>query len=156
MVPLTVGAQQQLTGRFEHVGSTAENAARQTAIDSGIANIPRFLRSRARERIQDRTDPANFVEILLSGDRLHLRRDNRSLHLTVNGPTIEVETDHGPRKVRAKHRDNGLEISTESSEGSMVTTYQLPGDGQVLIVHVELRSRNLAKPIRYQITYGRV
>ncbi|MEQ9072877.1 MAG: hypothetical protein RLP09_03410 [Sandaracinaceae bacterium] len=145
-----------LSGSWRHASSSAEAAQRQRAIEASTEALPFFVRSRARERLAERTQPPSEIRLALDRGRIEMSASGRTLSLEVGGPAIEVEGEGGRGRVQASRGPRGeLIISMRGAGGRRTTTYWLSEDGRELVLDVEIAAERLPAPIRYRLTYRR-
>ena len=148
-------AQERLAGTWQLASSSEETAERRAAIEAALEDMPAFVRSRARERLNSRMSPQSQFRIAVSGDRVELSRAGRTLTLTVGGPAVEVEGENGSGQVQATRRNGYLVVTMRGERGVRTTLYQLSRDGQRLVLDVHMNGERLSTPIRFRVTYRR-
>lgn len=145
-----------LSGRWRHASSSAEAAQRQRAIEASTEALPFFVRSRARERLAERTRPPPQIGLAVNRDRIELSASGRTLSLTVGGPSVEVQGEGGRGRARATRGPRGeLIVTMWGNSGRRTTTYWLSEDGRRLVLDVQIAPDRLPTPIRYRLTYRR-
>jgi hypothetical protein len=145
-----------LTGSWRYASSAAEVAQRQRAIEESTEAVPSFMRSRARERLAERTRPPSLLRLAVERDRIELSASGRTLSLMVGGPAVAVAGDGGRGQAQASRGPRGeLVIAMWGEGGRRTTTYWLSEDGQELVLDVHIAPERLPSPIRYRLTYRR-
>jgi hypothetical protein len=152
--PVT-SAQDSLSGTWRLATSEAETAERRASIEAATDELSFFIRSRARSRINERTAPPASLSIRVTGDRVELTGNGRTIVVTVGGPAVAVEGEDGRGEVRASRHRGHLRISMAGEGGSQTRTYLLSDDGQRLVVHVRMTPERLSTPIVFRATYRR-
>ena len=148
-------AQDGLAGSWKIASSNAEASQRRTAIQTATEDLPSFMRSRARERLEERTTPPRELRIVVAGDQVGLAGRGQTLFLTVGGPAVPVESEGRRGRTQATRRNGNLVITMEGDNGVRTTTYRLSEDCQRLVLDVDFTAQRLSKPVRYRVTYKR-
>jgi hypothetical protein len=148
-------AQDGLSGSWKLASSDAEASQRRAAIETATQDLPSFMRSRGRERLDERTTPPPQVRISVAADRVELTGAGPTLSLTVGGPAVPVESEGRRGRAQATRRNGNLVITMEGDNGSRTTLYQLSEDGQRLVLDVDFTAKALSTPVRYRVTYKR-
>lgn len=148
-------AQEGLTGDWKLAGSSAEAAERRAAIDAATQELPYFMRSRGRERLDERTTPLPKVRISVVGDRVDLTGSGPTISLTVGGPSVPVAAEGRRGSARATRQKGNLVITMQGENGVRTTIYRLSDDGQGLVLDVNLAAKAISTPVRYRVTYKR-
>ena len=148
-------AAEGLAGSWKLASSNAEASQRRAAIETSTQDLPSFMQSRARERLDERTTPAKDVRIVVAGDQVELTGRGQTLFLNVGGPAVPVESEGRRGNARATRRSGNLVITMEGDNGVRTTTYRLSEDGQRLVLDVHFTAQRLATPVRYRATYKR-
>jgi hypothetical protein len=113
------------------------------------------MRSRARERLDDRTTPPSKLRIVVKGDQVELTGRGQTLFLTVGGPAVPVESEGRRGRAQATRRNGNLVITLQGDNGERTTIYRLSEDGQRLALDVDFTAQRLSTPVRYRVTYKR-
>jgi len=148
-------AQDGLAGTWKLASSKAEASERRAAIETSTRDLPSFMQSRARERLDDRTTPPKKLRIVVDGDKVELTGGVQTLFLTVGGPPVRVESEGHRGSARATRRNGNLVITMEGDNGVRTTTYRPSEDGQRLVLDVDFTAQRLSTPVRYRVTYKR-
>jgi hypothetical protein len=151
----TSRAQDGLAGNWKLASSNAEASQRRTAIQTATQDLPSFMRSRARERLEERTTPPRELRIVAAGDQVELTSSGQPFHLTVGGPAVPVESEGRRGRAQATRRDGNLVVTLQGDNGERTTTYRLFDDGQRLVLDVDFTAQRLSTPVRYRVTYNR-
>ena len=148
-------AQDGLTGSWKLAATSTETAQRRAAVETSTQDLPAFMRSRARERLEERTTPPPKLRITVTGNQVELSGRGQTLRLTVGGPAVPVESESRRGSARATRRNGNLVVKMEGDNGVRTTTYRLSKDGQSLVLDVDFNAERLSKPVRYHATYKR-
>ena len=57
--------------------------------------------------------------------------------------------------MQPRWQQDKLVVTVRASNGARTTTYQPSNDGRNFILYVQLTSKSLPEPLRYQVTYVR-
>lgn len=148
-------AQDGLSGDWKLAGSSAEAAERHAAIKAATQELPYFMRSRGRERLEERTTPLPKLRISVEGDRVDLTGSGPTISLTVGGPSVPVEAEGRRGSARATRQKGNLVITLQGDNGVRTTIYRLSEDGQRLVLDVDLAAKAISTPVRYRVSYER-
>lgn len=148
-------AQDGLAGSWKLASSNSEASQRRAAIETATQDLPSFMRSRARERLDDRTTPPSKLRIVVKGDQVELTGRGQTLFLTVGGPAVPVESEGRRGTARATQENGNLVITMEGDNGVRTTTYRPSDDAQRLVQEVQFTAQRLSTPVRYSVTYKR-
>ena len=135
--------------------SSDEASQRRGAIETSTQDLPSFMQSRARERLEERTTPPKRLRIAVDGDKVELTGRGKTLLLTVGGPAVPVESEGRRGTARATRHHGNLVITMEGDNGVRTTTYRLSKDRQRLVLDVDFTAQRLSTPVRYRVTYKR-
>lgn len=144
-----------LNGRWKLASSSTETAERRAAIETATQDLPSFMQSRARERLEERTTPPKKVRIVVAGDRIELTGSGQTLYLQVGGPAVAVESEGRRGSARATRQNGNLVITMQGDNGVRTTTYRPSEDAQRLVLDVHFTAQRLSTPVRYRVTYKR-
>ncbi|MBT8468804.1 MAG: hypothetical protein KJN97_08645 [Deltaproteobacteria bacterium] len=144
-----------LNGRWKLASSSAETAERRAAIETATRDLPSFMQSRARERLEERTTPPKKVRIVVAGDHIELTGRGQTVFLEVGGPAVPVESEGRRGSARATRQNGNLVITMEGDNGVRTTTYRPSEDAQRLVLDVQFTAQRLSTPVRYRVTYKR-
>ena len=142
-------------GRWKLASSSTETAERRSAIERATQDLPSFMQSRARERLEERTSPPKKIRIAVAGDRIELTGRGQTLYLQVGGPAVAVESEGRRGSARATRQNGNLVITMEGDNGVRTTTYRPSDDAQRLVLEVQFTAQRLSTPVRYRVTYKR-
>ena len=148
-------AQDELSGTWKLDSSSAEASQRRAAIETSTRDLPSFMQSRARERLDERTTPPKNIRIVVAGERVELTGRGQTLFLTVGGPAVPVEFEGRRGSATATRQNGNLVITMQGDNGVRTTTYRPSEDGQRLVLDVEFTAQRLSTPVRYRVTYKR-
>ena len=144
-----------LNGRWKLASSSTETAERRSAIERATQDLPSFMQSRARERLEERTSPPKKIRIAVAGDRIELTGRGQTLYLQVGGPAVAVESEGRRGSARATRQNGNLVITMQGDNGVRTTTYRPSDDAQRLVLEVQFTAQRLSTPVRYRVTYKR-
>jgi hypothetical protein len=144
-----------LNGRWKLASSSTETAQRRAAIETATQELPSFMQSRARERLDERTSPPKKIRIAVAGDRIELTGRGQTIYLQVGGPAVAVESEGRRGSARATLQNGNLVITMEGDNGVRTTTYRPSDDAQRLVLDVQFTAQRLSTPVRYRVTYKR-
>jgi hypothetical protein len=144
-----------LNGRWKLASSSTETAERRSAIERATQDLPSFMQSRARERLEERTSPPKKIRIAVAGDRIELTGRGQTLYLQVGGPAVAVESEGRRGSARATRQNGNLVITMQGDNGVRTTTYRPSDDAQRLVLDVHFTAQRLSTPVRYRVTYKR-
>ncbi|MEO0592260.1 MAG: hypothetical protein AAFZ38_01665 [Myxococcota bacterium] len=139
------------SGAWRHSGGGADADAREKAIETATADLPRFKRGAARSRLGERLTPPRQLDLKLNGSNIEITRDGKTMRLRSDGTPQSVKAESGSATVRAKQEEGKLLVTVEGDNGRRKTVYER--NGEKLTVSVELQAKLLSKPLRVSSTY---
>lgn len=145
-------------GHYELADPPAADQIVQGAIDR-VANEMFFLvRPFVRARLRDATDPCPTLNIDPEPRELEIwcDRDEDRFTSPPDGRPVQTEFEGERFTLSQTVTARGIEQRFRNAEGERVNHYRLERGGQILAMHVELRSPQLADPVRYSIRYRKV
>ena len=114
-----------------------------------------LMRGRAREHLREATQPWKELTLTIEGDQLTFSSNDRSIKMTIGGPSTQVSGERGVGTMQAQYKDGKLFMTAVGEAGTRTTVFHLAEDGKRLTLEVSLASQKLVKPIRYRETYVR-
>jgi hypothetical protein len=158
-VPQRQDPRSRYTGpRFVYAGVQGERAAVQAAIERVVSQLFFVIRPIARNRLRDSNPVFPSVEFHFAPGTVETVMPGQpNVRTPDNGTAVMVRGIEG-NMIRGKHwfeRDGHLVEATWSDDGARRIDFVLSPDGRTLFLRVEVTSRHLPQPIRYQLTYRR-
>ena len=143
------------SGIWRNATSKDEEKARHEAIKKVTEDVPFFARGRVRDRLGERTKPAEQLTLKVSGDQVELSGQGAPLMLRLNAKPIEIKRNGKQGRVSAQLKAQQIVIISEGEKGKRIATYSLSTDQRRLTVSVQMLNDKLAGALGYRSTYTR-
>lgn len=147
----------RIAGAFKYVGSDAERAALNAAIERSIDGFSFFTKGAARSKLQEATAPKAWLRLSFVGDNIVVATPGALPTVSPdNGATVTVRGEDGTRaKVAQRLVGRRLVQHVVMDGATSQAEYVLGADDKTLTIRVRLKSDKLAAPVDYTLTYRR-
>ncbi len=142
-------------GTFAYVEDQSESI--DAAIDAGVAKANFVVRHVARSRLRKTNYAYGQLRFWLDGDTLCIQMDQRvPLRLLASGTAVPWRREDGEVfDVSARLVDGALVQEYVAEDGQRVNAFTLEEGGDLLRLHVTVRSPKLKDDVVYRLTYRR-
>ncbi len=138
-------------GAWHLSGGSADQSAREKAIEEATADLSRFKRGVAQSRLEEKLAPPKQLVLRLTGAELEVIRDGKAMKLSTDGKARTVETPNGRATAKVTVAEKKLVVTANSDNGTRTTVYERAGNA--LKMTVELKVEMLSRPLRVSSTY---
>lgn len=141
--------------RFRYAGGQAGRDAVDSAIDEATEDMNVLVRGIARRRLRDANPVITELGFSLDGDPLRASYvEGRVVESPADGTTVDWVDQYGDTvHVSQKFSGNKLVQHMSDDNGSRKNVYRFASDGGKMTMSVEIRSKMLPQPVRYDVSY---
>jgi hypothetical protein len=151
------GAETRFDGRYR-LAINAERAQERIddAVDEGVEGMRPLRRRIGGKRLRAKNPLVRNIQVATDDDRITIVLDDDRYEAPRDGRRIETRLDDG-EKVRLSHSLRGPRLVQVfyGDDGVRTNTFSLGGQGQRMVMAVEITSDQLGGPVRYRIPYRR-
>ena len=144
-----------LSGKWVAKESKDQRKKRNQEIERVTSSLSFLVQGKAKQRLQNATTPSRDIEIINGGDQVSIDTSQGRVAAKTDGSTTNVKSSQGSGKMQARWQQDKLVVTVQASNGTRTTTYQPSNDGRTMTLYVQLTSKSLPEPLRYQVTYVR-
>lgn len=141
---------------FRYVGTSAEQAARKTAIDRGIDSLFFMIRGIARSRLSEGTKIEPWVNFSFEDEKVRVRAPSSDIVSPANGAVVDYRSGNDRTKLSQLFAGGKLTQTFVADGGQRMNEYTLAPDANTLLLKVTVSSPKLTRAVVYTLTYGRV
>lgn len=157
---LTIGAQltilDQLSGHYRFRGGAKDRRALERAVERSASEVVFLFRGFARRRMLEANQIPQNLALAREGGRIHLKFGKLIRKATLTADWNKWTDEFGD-KVDLRYRIRGKKLveTIKGDGGQRRNTYTLSPDRKNLLIRVEITSKRLPTPLRYDLHYQR-
>jgi len=144
-----------LHGIYFHQGGEACDIQIQEAVEEVVSEMGRLQRGIARHKLLDKNHTYDRFQILIDGDSLTMRINQRDYELELGAAPVEGSGIEGGQVLtQATASGRTLTQTFRTSQGLRRHKIHFGTDGTAFLA-VSIESERLPKPVRYRLPYAR-